>query len=196
MTRSAGAGSASSQVLPITVRLSAGSICSRMESDGSTAVTHSSRRASAPAYRPVPAPTSIRVASGRSHGSRMPRNRSPGWSRIWLAYEHARGAHQSSVSGAPVCASRARTRSRQWAAQSTSSTPSLRMPYVAPRGRPPANRRVVLWGLDSTPPAVFHWVSAPVLAAIDRYTVGFVQHGGGWQESAYDPVSTIGLPVL
>jgi uncharacterized protein (TIGR04222 family) len=37
---------------------------------------------------------------------------------------------------------------------------------------------------------------APVLAVIDRSTAWLVQHGGGWQGSAFDVASTYGLHVL
>ena len=69
ITRSAGATSASSQVLATMVMLSRGGMCDRIPSEGSTAVTHSRRDARGVAWRPVPAPTSINVLSGDRNGS-------------------------------------------------------------------------------------------------------------------------------
>src|SRR5450759_2886473 len=77
MTRSAGATAASSHVLATTVMLSRGGISARIPSDGSTAVTHSSRSASGFAWRPAPAPTSMRVLRGERYGATTSRNPSP-----------------------------------------------------------------------------------------------------------------------
>src|SRR5215472_14644300 len=192
MTRSAGAGSASSQVLPITVTFPAGSMCSRIACDGSTAVTQSTRPASGLVCRPVPAPTSSTVADGRSHGSRKRSTGSSGEARIWLANCFARGAHQSPPRAGPNCASRARTRARQWAAQSMSSTASIGMLNIAPPDRAAASAHGDLTGR----PRRASLALAPVLAAIDRSAAWLVQHGGGWQGSTLDVASTYGLHVL
>src|SRR5215472_5533672 len=192
MTRSAGAGSASSQVLPITVTLPAGSMCSRIAGHGSTAVTHSTRPASGLVCRPVPAPTSSTVTDGRSHGSRKRMTGSSGAARICCANTFARGAHQSSVRGGPDCASRAWTRARQWAAQSRSSTASIGMLNIAPPDRTAASAHRGLTGR----PRRSSLALAPVLAAIDRSAAWLVQHGGGSQGSALDVASTYGLHVL
>jgi hypothetical protein len=76
ITRSAGATSASSQVLATMVTLSRAGMCDRMPSDGSTAVTHSRRSASGVANRPAPAPTSMSVFRGDRNGSRIRRKSS------------------------------------------------------------------------------------------------------------------------
>src|ERR1700694_5330959 len=81
ITRSAGATTASSQVLATTVMFDVAAIIARMPSDGSTAVTHSSRSDSGTAWRPVPAPASISVLTGERYGSITLRNSS---ARAWV----------------------------------------------------------------------------------------------------------------